>query len=379
MSISHRIKLLCAVCVLLLSVITPIWSQGAREASDRDIIDSYGRRVSVDQEISRVICSGPGALRMLVYLNAADMAVAADTIEGRNLEVDPRPYALAHPHLAELPVFGEFRGRDDPERILSLENQPQVIFKTYPESGYDADMLQQRTGIPVVTLDYGDLVRDPEAFYRSLRIMADVIGKTERAGQVMGFIESLRGDLHERVSAAPMETPSVYIGGIAYKGGQGITATDPVYPPLHLLGVQQGAFNPNIDIEKQTHMIVSAEQLLAWNPEKIFIDASTLTNPDDMNALRQLADLKMYRHLQARASGEVYLLLPYNWYAANIGSALADAYALGAIVYPEAFSDIGPAQKADEIYRFLVGAEVFSVMQQMFDNRLFTRAVEVGL
>jgi iron complex transport system substrate-binding protein len=350
-----------------------MFSQGSHEASGRRVTDSYDRVVTVDQKVNRVICSGPGALRMLVYLDAADLAVAADTIESRDQTVDPRPYALANPQLADLPVFGEFRGRDDPERILSLEHQPQVIFKTYPESGYDANMLQERTGIPVVTLDYGDLVRDPEAFYRSLRIMAEVIGRSERAESVIAFIESVRSDLQNRISETRTDDRSVYIGGIAYKGAQGITATDPVYPPLNLLGLRQCAFDPDAAIENQTHMIVSAEQLLAWDPENIFIDASTLTNPDEMNALRQLYDLKIYEHLQARASNEIYLLLPYNWYTVNIGSALADAYALGSVLFPEEFSDIDPAEKADEMYRFLVGRGVFSQLQQMFDNRLFMR------
>ena len=38
----------------------------------------------------------------------------------RRNELDARPYALANPQFKTMPVFGQFRGQDNPEQILSL-------------------------------------------------------------------------------------------------------------------------------------------------------------------------------------------------------------------------------------------------------------------
>jgi iron complex transport system substrate-binding protein len=67
----------------------------------------------------------------------------------------------------------------------------------------------------------------------------------------------------------------------------------------------------------------------------------------------------------------VYGLLPYNWYTRNFGSILANAYFLGKLVFPERFTDIVPAAKADEIYTFLVGKPVFAKMDRAFGGNAF--------
>ena len=61
------------------------------------ITDAAGRQVTVPTEVSRVICSGPGALRLLSYLGAQDLIVAVDDIEVKRSRFDARPYALANP------------------------------------------------------------------------------------------------------------------------------------------------------------------------------------------------------------------------------------------------------------------------------------------
>ncbi|HRW77363.1 MAG TPA: iron ABC transporter substrate-binding protein, partial [Candidatus Sabulitectum sp.] len=64
---------------------------------------------------------------------------------------------------------------------------------------------------------------------------------------------------------------------------------------------------------------------------------------------------------------------PYNWYTWNCGSILADAYYIGKVLYPERFDDVNPAAKADEIYRFLVGAGVFPQLKESFGGLVFER------
>jgi len=59
-------------------------------------------------------------------------------------------------------------------------------------------------------------------------------------------------------------------------------------------------------------------------------------------------------------------LLPYNFYATNIGTALADAYHIGKVLYPEQFKDIDLEKKADEIYTFLLGKPLYREMKDEF-------------
>ena len=47
---------------------------------NKSVIDAAGRTVSIPTKITRVICSGPGALRLLTCLGAQDLIVAVDDI-----------------------------------------------------------------------------------------------------------------------------------------------------------------------------------------------------------------------------------------------------------------------------------------------------------
>lgn len=73
-----------------------------------------------------------------------------------------------------------------------------------------------------------------------------------------------------------------------------------------------------------------------------------------------------YESLSAVQNGRVYAQLPYNYYNTNVDTAIADAYYLGKILYPAAFADIDPAQKADEIYTALLGRPVYAQMAESF-------------
>lgn len=75
---------------------------------------------------------------------------------------------------------------------------------------------------------------------------------------------------------------------------------------------------------------------------------------------------QFYQSLKAFQNGRVYVLLPYIYYVANIGTAMADAHGAGKVLYPERFKDIDLPTKADEIYTFLVGVPVYKEMARDF-------------
>lgn len=350
--------------VLLLS------SAALANSGTRSIIDSSKRTVEIPKTVEQAICSGSGCLRLLTYLQAQHMAVAVDDIESRKRMFDARPYALANPQFKTMPIFGEFRGHDNPELIMTLEPGPQVIFKTYASSmGYDPVELQQKTGISVVVLNYGDLGKLRPQLYESLRTMGDVLGKQQRAEAVIAFMEARIADLKRRTAGiADQDKSSVFVGGVAFKGPHGFQSTEPAYPPFSFVNANNLAYDIGLSGKELRHSDVSKEKIIAWNPDILFLDLATLQMGEETSGLHELRTDPAYRTLTAVKKGKVYGLLPYNWYTKNYGSILANAYFIGKQLYPNRFTDVDPVAMADEIYEFLVGKPVFSDMDRIFQG-----------
>jgi iron complex transport system substrate-binding protein len=334
------------------------------------ITDATGRKVEVPEEVNRVICSGSGCLRLLTYLQAQSLAVAVDDMEVRRRKFDARPYALANPQFKEMPIFGEFRGHDNPELILTLEPQPQMIFKTYASSmGYDPVELQDKTGIPVVVLNYGDLGELRPQLYQSLRTMGKVVGMEPRAEEVIAFFETQIGELEQRTANIPeKDQPTVFVGGVAFKGPHGYQSTEPAYPPFKFVGARNLAYDTGLSGKELRHSDVSKEKIVEWNPDYLFLDLASLQLGEEAGGLHELRTDPAYRTLSAVKEGKVYGLLPYNWYTKNYGSILANAFYVGKLLYPDRFTDVNPEAKTDDIYTFLVGKPVYKAMNNLFDG-----------
>ncbi|MFP4180761.1 MAG: ABC transporter substrate-binding protein [Spirochaetaceae bacterium] len=376
-----RLFALILICALVFPVF--VFAGGSKEADaegeessegEITVTDALGREVSLPENPEHIICSGSGALRLVSYLERQDRVVAVDDMETRRPEFDARPYALANPQFRNLPTFGEFRGHDNPERIVSLEPLPQVIFKTYPEMGMSPEELERKTGVPVVALNYGDLFGYRDDFFRSLRTLGKVLEAEERAEELVSFFEESIADLSERTEGVPEEEKrSCYVGGIAFKGPHGLTSTEPAYPPFMFVEARNVAYDPQKSLDELQHAHTSRESIVKWDPEVLFVDVSTLQSDPQSSALYQLKNDPAYDDLTAVEEGEVYGVLPYNWYTRNFGSIIANAYFIGTVLYPDRFDDIEPAEKADEIYEFLVGAPVFEELNSAFDNLSFGR------
>ncbi|MBU1059858.1 MAG: iron ABC transporter substrate-binding protein [Proteobacteria bacterium] len=340
--------------------------------SAKTVTDVTGKTVQLPDSIDYVICSGSGCLRLLTYLQAQDRIVGVDSIETKQRKFDARPYALANPQFKKMPIFGEFRGHDNPEQILTLTPQPQVIFKTYSQMGYNPSELQEKTGIPVVVLNYGSLSYLRPELYKSLRLMGSVLGREERAEQVISFFEQTISDLEQRTKDVPAEKrPKVYLGGVAFKGAHGFQSTEPTYPPFNFVQAHNLANDPAMTKKELSNSNIAKEKIVAWNPDYLFLDLSTLQLGDKVGGLHELKTDPAYQALSSVKNNRVYGLLPYNWYTKNYGSILANAYYIGKLLYPEQFADIEPDEKADEIYRFLVGKPVFATMNGLFKNLAF--------
>ncbi|ABR54403.1 periplasmic binding protein [Methanococcus vannielii SB] len=357
------------ISILTLCIITFVLGfSGCIEGIEEDIennvekiqiIDMVGRTVEVPKNVEKIVCSGPGCLRLICYMDSVDKVIGIESFESNDYM--GRPYRIANPQFSSLPIIGNGGPRDinvgpDPEKVMTI--MPDVIFITYMEAG-KADELQRKTGIPVVVLTYGTFgTFENEKVFESFNILGKILEKDKRAVEVSSFIEEVQKDLDERTKDIPeSERPSVYVGAIGYQGTQGIDSTEGSYPPLEAVNTKNIAKNAST-----AHIFISKEKLIEWNPEYIFIDGGgSFKVKEDYNI-----NPDYYNSLDAFKNGNVYLLLPFNHYMTNIGTALADSYYIGKVLYPEEFSDIDPEEKADEIYKFLVGKEVYNVMKEEY-------------
>ena len=326
------------------------------------VTDLLGRDVSVPADVSRVVAIGPGALRLYVYAGNLDYVVGVEQIEADS--PTGRPYLLANPELAELPVIGQGgpSNAPDPEKILMLA--PDVIFSTYATDAAAADELQTQTGIPVVVINYGSIgfgitTIFGEAVQDSLRLIGDITGQTEKAQAAIDFLQGIQQDLDNRTKdVSDADKPSVYVGGLGARGTHGIESTQGRYALLDAIHAR----NVVDETGESGSIMIDKEKLLAWDPDYIFIDQGGFA--------AVLEDYQknptFYESLSAVQNGQVYAQLPYNYYSTNIDTAIADAYYLGKILYPAAFADVDPVQKADEIYRPLLGQPAYAQMAESF-------------
>lgn len=344
-------------------------------AGTTTLTDGYGREVTIPSPVERVVCSGSGCLRYLVYMQAQDLTIGVDDIEKKDQAIEGRPYALVYgTQFKTLPLIGEFRGKDDPEKIIGIS--PQIVFKTgstgtaYATSAADADTLQEKTGIPVVAFPYGSLRNDAEKaeMYAGLRVMGDALGRKDRAEEVIAYVEATMKDLESRTADIPAGgQKTVYIGGVSSAGAHGVISTEPAYPPFLWVNAKNVAGGMGT-----AHADIAKEALVEWDPEFIFIDLGTL-QLDNQGAVGELKDDPALQGLSAVKAGRVYGVLPYNFYNTNYETVLANAYFAGKILYPDRFADIDPPQKADEIYTFFVGKPVFSGLNSQYQNLGFSQ------
>ncbi len=301
------------------------------------------------QSPARVVALGPGALRLLAYLDATDGLCAIEAMEQRG--PSGRPYTFMLGELSEtLPVIGPGGvGRlPDLERLLMVKPDLAVAV-TLDEQ--QLRMLEQRAGIPVLLLSYGDIGElQLPVFADSLRRLAEPLGRQARAEALIDAIEASLAELATRVADA--DPVPAYIGGISLKGQQGLASTQAGHLPLRWAGADNLADR----IAESGHRFIDLEQLLAWNPPVLFIDGGGLPA-----VLKEVAiNPGLFAALDAVQRGQVFATLPFNAYNTNVEHALINAWFMASRLYPEQFPAFDPVAKADAIYRDFYGEPLYA-------------------
>ena len=345
----HIALIVCAA--LMLGLLAGCSAPASSAGNTRTITDSLGRQIEVPQAVESVICVGVGALRYTCYVGAADLVIGVEDYEVK--EGMTRLYQYVNfDKFKDLPVIGT-NGQPYTEEIINIA--PDVIVMSKSAS-VDADELQSKTGTPVVVVPGSDATLDENA-YETIRILGQLYAKEDRTAELTTYLQGIQADLDNRTKdIAQEEKPSVYVGGVSFKGHHGFEGTEAGYGPFALIHAdnladttgQTGAFN------------IDLEQVLNWDPDIIFVDFNGMSlinedyakNPDYYNALRAVQEGKVYSQISFRSS------------ASNLETALADAYYAACVIYPEQFQDVDPVAKTGEIFEMLLGTNPYADLKE---------------
>ncbi|NCE73091.1 ABC transporter substrate-binding protein [Odoribacter sp. Z80] len=334
-------------CILILGCCCACGGQGKHKTFSREMKDALGRQVALPDTVRNIVCIRASAIRLVTYAGGADLICGVEEQESREQVFT---HLFAHPGLRQKAVIGPSMG-GDPELIMAAA--PDVIFMSTTTAG-DADALQQRTGIPVFTIEYGDIGRNRQTFYSSLRSIGEVLGTRQRVDSLIRYTDRQIGELTRRAKTSG-EVPRIYVGGISYKGQKGITSTDPYYAAFDFL--KAGNVAAGIDsayVSPITGTYIDWEQLADWDPQVIFVDTDGLPLVMEEFKARQGAN----RLLTAYREKRIYTLWPYNNHHTNFEVMLINAWIAGKVLFPGQFSDIDADDKANEILAAFVGRPV---------------------
>ena len=337
--------------VLCLGLLAGCATDGNSAGNTRTITDGQNRQVQVPETVRSIVCVGVGALRYTCYMGAQDRVIAVEDCEKE--PVISRLYNYVNiEKFRDLPVIGT-NGNPYAEELIAAA--PDVIVMSKSAS-VAADDLQNKSGIPVVVVPGSDTTLDENA-YDTIRIMGELYGLQDRAAELTTYLDSIRKDLTDRTKDIPdSEKPTVYVGGVSFKGHHGFEGTEAGYGPFALIGANNLA-----DTTGQTGAFsIDPEQVLAWDPDIIFIDF----NGRDLIREDYEKNPDYYHALTAVQEGRVYSQISFRSNASNLETALADAYYAACVIYPEQFADIDPVEKAGEIFETLLGTNPYDHLKE---------------
>lgn len=317
----------------------------------RVIVDANGREVEIPQSVESIVCIGVGALRYTCYVQGQELVVGVEEYE-KDGGMDRMYNYVNYELFKDLPAIG---GNGEPweEEIIKLNPQV-IVMSSYAKC--DPDELQAKTGIPVVTVGGSDTTLDDKA-YETIRILGELYGKEKRAAELTAYLHSIEDDLAQRTGNIPdEEKPSAYVCGVSFKGLHGFEGTEANYGPFVLINANNLADLTGQELAFDCEL----EQVLTWDPDVIFVDYNGLdlinedyaTHPD------------YYNSLTAVKEGRVYAQVSFRSYAANLDTALADAYYAASVLYPEQFADVDIEAKIGEIFENILGANPYNDLKE---------------
>ena len=293
-------------------------------AETREITDMAGRKVTVPaaENIESVFSAGPVAA-IFLYM------VAPDKLLGWNYELNDVEKSIILDKYQDLPNFG-MGDAVNYEAVIAAN--PTIAInsgKINDTMVSDCDALSESLGIPVVAVD-NELNNSAEAF----RFMGELLGVEDHAEELAQYAEQVFTDI-DALSDIPEEKKvSVYYGNgedsleTAPRGSQHAQILDAI-----------NAINvADLELGDGSRVQISAEQLLAWNPDVIIVNGEPKADKSGNSAAEDILSNPDYASLKAVQDHKVYGTpnAPFSWVDRPPGpNRLIGMRWFSALIYPE--------------------------------------------
>ncbi len=290
-------------------------------ATERTITDMAGRTMTVPAEIPWVFSTGSVAA---IYL----YTLAPEKLLGWNYELNDLEKSVILEEYHDLPNFGMGDAINYEAVIASGPTIALNVGTINDQFISDCDALSESLGIPVVAVD-GDLQAAPEAY----RFLGELLGLSERAEQLAAYAEETFEDI------ANMNVPEEEKVRVYYGNGEDSLETAPAGSShADILDLVNAINVADLELGDGSRMQISAEQLLAWDPDVIVVNGEPKADLPGDSAAKAILENPDYAALQAVQTGKVYGTpnAPFSWVDRPPGpNRIVGVRWLSGLLYPE--------------------------------------------
>lgn len=296
-------------------------AEDTEESDTREITDMAGREVIVPAEINSVFSTDPTAAIFLYTL-------VPDKLLGWNYELNDIEKSVILEKYHSLPNFG-MGDAINYEAVIAAK--PDIAFTVGSINDSivsDADSLSESLGIPVVVVD-SDLMSAPESY----RFMGELFGVEEQAEKLAAYAEDTFNDI------AKMEIPDDQKVRMYYGNGEDSLETAPAGSSHGQIIDLVNAVNvADLELGDGSRVQISAEQLLAWDPDVIVVIGEAKASISGKSAATAILDNPDYASLKAVQEQKVYGApnAPFSWMDRPPGpNRIIGIRWLSGLIYPE--------------------------------------------
>ena len=293
-------------------------------AETREITDMAGRKVTVPtaENIESVFSAGPVAA-IFLYM------VAPDKLLGWNYELNDVEKSIILDKYQDLPNFG-MGDAVNYEAVIAAN--PTIAInsgKINDAMVSDCDALSESLGIPVVAVD-NELNNSAEAF----RFMGELLGVEDRAEELAQYAEQVFTDINVLSDIPEEKKVSVYFGN----GEDSLETAPRGSQHAQILDAINAVNVADLELGDGSRVQISAEQLLAWDPDVIVVNGEPKADKSGSSAAEDILSNPDYASLKAVQDQKVYGTpnAPFSWVDRPAGpNRLIGMRWFSALIYPE--------------------------------------------
>lgn len=293
-------------------------------AETREITDMAGRKVTVPtaENIESVFSAGPVAA-IFLYM------VVPDKLLGWNYELNDVEKSIILDKYQDLPNFG-MGDAVNYEAVIAAN--PTIAInsgKINDTMVSDCDALSESLGIPVVAVD-NELNNSAEAF----RFMGELLGVEDHAEELAQYAEQVFTDINVLSDIPEEKKVSVYFGN----GEDSLETAPRGSQHAQILGAINAVNVADLELGDGSRVQISAEQLLAWDPDVIVVNGEPKADKSGSSAAEDILSNPDYASLKAVQDQKVYGTpnAPFSWVDRPAGpNRLIGMRWFSALIYPE--------------------------------------------